>query len=71
MERLRGLGSAGIGQLWLKWVVRRARDESPLLSPPGFRVGLEWVCLIRIQLISQATVVWVCLHAAAYSAGVW
>jgi hypothetical protein len=39
VERLRGLGSAGIGQLWLKWVVRRARDESPLLSPPGFRVN--------------------------------
>jgi hypothetical protein len=41
--------------------------ESPLLSPPGFRVGLFW---FRIQLISQATGVWVHLHAEAYSAGV-
>jgi hypothetical protein len=28
------------------------------------------VCSPRIQLISQATGVWVCLHPAAYSAGV-
>jgi hypothetical protein len=33
---------------------------------PGFRVG----CLVRIQFISQAPGVWMCLHAAAYSAGV-
>jgi hypothetical protein len=41
--------------------------ESPLLSPPGSRAGL---LLIWIQLISQATGWWVCLHRAAYSAGV-
>jgi transposase-like protein len=40
--------------------------ESPILSPPG----LEPVVVFWIQLISQATGVWVCLHAAAYSAWV-
>jgi hypothetical protein len=46
--------------------LERDCGESPILSPPGFRVGL----LIRIQLISQVTGWWVCLHRAAYSPGV-
>jgi hypothetical protein len=61
--RLADLGLAQVNPL-LDTV---ATGESPILSPPGFRVR---VVVFWIQLISQATGVWVCLQAAAYSAGV-
>ena len=76
LEQVHNLGG-GI----VKGRVRRQRFQ--YASPKQFQPGRAWrvpvtestrfqsrVCLIQIQLISQATGVWVHLQAAAYSTGV-
>ena len=64
-------------------IIELTKPAAPMPDPAPTTTILRWrvpvtestrfqsrVCLIQIQLISQATGVWVHLQAAAYSTGV-